>query len=141
MTGLHSPRPAWISQPPWILLVDDEPFVLRALERIMDATGFRSCSAGSADDALAIARDGRFDAVVSDLWMPERTGLDLLGDLRSLDRTLPVILLSGSATDTIVQTASELGVFSFLRKPLRVIELQQTVDLALAARCGRTIEV
>jgi two-component system, NtrC family, nitrogen regulation response regulator NtrX len=127
-----------IGNPPHVLLVDDEAFVLRALERIMQASGFQATSAGGATEALAAVRRGGIDVVVSDLWMPERNGLDLLQEVRALDPSLPVILLSGSATDVIVQTASALGVFSFLRKPLRAVELQQTVDAALAARCGRT---
>jgi DNA-binding NtrC family response regulator len=127
LSGMSAPR---------VLLVDDDPLVLSALEELVAAIGFDPVAVDSADAGLRHVRLGGLDVVVSDLAMPGRSGLDLLREVRVFDAALPVILISGRATDASIEAAVVLGVFRFLRKPGGVAALPATIAAALDHRRG-----
>src|SRR5579883_1642186 len=78
-----------------VLLVDDEEAVRRASARVLGAEGFEVVQAGDGREALGQLERGQFDVVVSDVMMPNMSGLDLLRTIRQRDLELPVILLTG----------------------------------------------
>jgi putative two-component system response regulator len=110
-----------------ILLVDDEPKVLRALERVMadDAGGWAVSTAGCAAAALAQMGEVAFDAVVTDVNMPDRDGFALLAEIRSAPETrnVPVIIVTGQNEDDLKRRALEMGAADLLSKPVHPQEL------------------
>jgi EAL domain-containing protein (putative c-di-GMP-specific phosphodiesterase class I) len=112
-----------------VLLVDDEPVVLRSFERLLRGVGnVVPCS--TASTAIERVRQGGIDVVVSDISMPGMSGLDLLREIRSFDQDLPVILATGLPTVETAAGAIEHGVFRYLTKPIHTALLRGTVAQA-----------
>ncbi len=81
-----------------VLIVDDEFSVRDSLSRWMTKDGFDAVPAESAEAAMAIAKQRRFDAAVVDIRMPGTDGLDLQRSLRALDPDLEVVIITAFAT-------------------------------------------
>jgi two-component system nitrogen regulation response regulator NtrX len=114
-----------------ILIVDDEPGIRSSLAAILEDEGYRVASAGTADEAAQRLAGEAFDAVLLDLWLPDRDGLELLAELRERGFETPVIVISGHGTvDTAVQ-AIRLGACDFLEKPMALSRVVVTVQNAL----------
>jgi putative two-component system response regulator len=110
-----------------ILLVDDEPKVLRALERVLshDPGAWDVRTAGGADEALTYLSQTDFDALVTDVNMPGRDGFALLADVRTTPRAkdVPVIVVTGRNEDDIKRRALEAGAIDLLNKPVHPQDL------------------
>ena len=89
-----------------VLLVDDQPLILRTLTRYLELKGFKVEIATSASEAIPVLETQQVDAVVLDLRMPGESGLDLLGRLREHERWrhLPAVLLTGARLSRDEQT-------------------------------------
>lgn len=116
-----------------ILLVDDDPSFLAALDRLLVQDGHQTRLASSGASALELAGPGagRVDLVIADLKLCRESGLPLLGELRRRDPRLPLILLSAAPDAASYLEALRLGVFEYLLKPLDLTELRQVVERAL----------
>lgn len=110
--------------------MDDEPFILRAYSRMLEARGHEVVTAGSGDEALALLRTRPFDVIVSDIAMPSLDGIELLRGVREQDLDVPVILMTGSPSIETAARAIEQGAFRYLTKPLRLQDLCDAVDHA-----------
>jgi len=121
--------------PSRILLVDDEPMVHEALRRALRAEhwGWELCFAGGVDEALRRLEEHEIDVVVSDVRMPEKTGFDLLAELRRCPRTadLPVIILTGLKEYDLKRRALDLGATDLLTKPVDAEDLIARIRSAL----------
>jgi two-component system response regulator AtoC len=113
-----------------VLLVDDEPSILTALERLVRKRGWEPLVAHSGLEALGVA--SRADAIVTDLSMPGMDGLELLRVIRERDDTVPVILVT--AQEHFAAQARRAGAYDFLTKPFDVEQLSMAIDRALEAR-------
>ncbi|MBM4077035.1 MAG: sigma-54-dependent Fis family transcriptional regulator, partial [Planctomycetes bacterium] len=90
-------------------------------------------------DAIEIFRRESPDVVVSDVRMPDMTGLELLRNLHEIDNKVPVILMTGHGTANTAIEAMRLGAFDYLLKPLDIDALQVVIDRALeTSRMART---
>ena len=107
---------------PRILVVDDEPQIRRALVTALQGHGYAVEAAEDGEDALARIAAWQPDAVVLDLVMPRRDGLDVLRELRTWTE-LPVIVLSARGQETDKVTALDLGADDYLTKPFGIDEL------------------
>jgi CheY-like chemotaxis protein len=111
-----------------VLLVDDEPMILKALTRQLGADlPELSCEGvSSAAEALERLEQGDVDVVLSDIVMPEMNGLELLAAMKENPETrfIPVIILTGSGDGSSKQRALELGAHDFLNKPAERHDLQ-----------------
>ena len=104
--------------PPSVLLVDDDPQITGALGQWLQLSDFAVALAASAEEAEAVIEAGTaIDAVLSDVRMPGRDGLDLLRALQRRDPELPVVMLSGHADVPMAVEALKAGAFDFLTKP------------------------
>ncbi|MGE3807334.1 MAG: sigma-54-dependent transcriptional regulator [Gemmataceae bacterium] len=113
-----------------ILVVDDEEAVCWALERALRKEGHEVAVAATAEQALEQARKQRPDAVVLDVCLPGMDGLTALGELRTLTRNAPVIVITAFGNlDTAVR-AVEGGAFEYLAKPF---DLNQALELVARA--------
>jgi EAL domain-containing protein (putative c-di-GMP-specific phosphodiesterase class I) len=112
------------------LLVDDEPTIVRGFARILTSAGFSVQIAHDGREAAELARGMSFDAIVSDIAMPEMTGLQLLRSVREHDLDVPVILMTGGpAVESAVQ-AVEYGALRYLIKPVDSKQLEEVVARA-----------
>jgi EAL domain-containing protein (putative c-di-GMP-specific phosphodiesterase class I) len=113
-----------------VLLVDDEPTIVRGFARILTSAGFSVQIAHDGREAADLARGMSFDAIVSDIAMPEMNGLQLLRSVREHDLDVPVILMTGGpAVESAVQ-AMEYGALRYLIKPVESKQLEEVVARA-----------
>jgi EAL domain-containing protein (putative c-di-GMP-specific phosphodiesterase class I) len=133
--GIEGPEP--ISErprPPRILVVEDEPALLRAMARALRHEGFDAATAENGRAAAALLGTTEFDVVLSDIRMPDMDGIRLLRTVREHDLELPVILVTGSPDIQTAQQAIEHGAFRYITKPVQLKQLEQTVRKAVRLR-------
>lgn len=117
-----------------ILVVDDEDAVRDVTVEILRRSGYRPHGVPSALHALELLEDEPFDLVVSDVTMPDMTGVEFLSTLRDRRPELPVVLMTGgSEHPEQTEQAAELGASALLYKPFSHHELQAVVAHALAS--------
>ncbi|HEX5338686.1 MAG TPA: response regulator [Gallionella sp.] len=141
--GSHYQQPARLSRFQ-LMVVDDEPNILRALERELDETYGEGCLGAyqlevhafeRTDAALAAARGQKFDVVVSDYAMPSLNGIEFLRMFREVQPDAVRILLSGVADmEVLVAAVNTAGVSHFVAKPWHDYELRAAIDQALSQR-------
>ncbi len=111
------------SAPPRVLLVDDDPDLLRLLAIRLKANGFSVSSVGNAEAAQASVATVRPDVVVTDLRMPGADGMALFDELHRRHPSLPVIVLTAHGSIPEAVEAMQRGVFGYLTKPYDAPEL------------------
>ncbi len=116
---------------PGILVVDDEPTVLRALRVALEAQDYVVTAVMSGEDALARVTNHTFDLVLLDLGLPGMSGFDVISRVRVLFPTLPIIVLSAQGEDAAKVEALDLGADDYISKPFSVSELLARVRVAL----------
>jgi two-component system response regulator AtoC len=119
-----------------ILVGEDEPEVLSYLETALKCMGYSVESAQDGDEVLACLRSSGSEiaAVLLDIVMLNRDGLDTLREIRNLDRQLPVIMLSGASSTLNVVTAMKRGATDFLAKPVAHEDLREVLRRAIEAK-------
>jgi CheY-like chemotaxis protein len=116
-----------------ILLVDDHPDTLLVLQRLLQAKGHAVTIAGSVAEAVREADKNRFDILISDIGLPDGTGLDLMRQIRLRYPKLPGIALTGFGMEQDVRNSEEAGFQVHLTKPLDLKQLETVFGrLALA---------
>lgn len=120
-----------------LLLVDDQPELRRLLRRCLARVGHQIAEASNARTALELARCTRFDLVISDVRMPDMTGIELLQALSELDPDLPVVLVSGSFDGEAARAVHEYAAFGYLMKPVPFETLQRVAVEAIGLRRAR----
>jgi signal transduction histidine kinase/ActR/RegA family two-component response regulator len=122
-----------------ILVVDDEESLVRLTEEVLAGLGYEPVGCVGALEALKVFRSdpGRFDAVVSDVIMPEMSGTELLRELRRLRQGLPALLMSGYGGPDLQAQAAAAGVQTILSKPLHAAELAAALAAVLGTAPGR----
>jgi len=118
-----------------ILLVDDEEALVRLGEEMMAELGYEAVGFASSTTALATFRAAphRFDAVLSDEAMPEMTGCELAREIRRIRPDIPIVLMSGYVTPSLVDRAHDLGIVDVLAKPLAERDMARSMADALSA--------
>src|SRR6266404_1344623 len=119
-----------MARQPHILVVDDEHSIRLMLESGLSLNGFRVSFARNGAEALAAAPTQEFDAVISDIYMPDGDGLTLVQDLRALFPALPIILMTAQGSVELAVRAVEEGATDFIAKPFEV-----SAVAALLRRC------
>jgi len=101
-----------------LLLVDDDPAILRAYQRNLARHGVTITTASNGREAVERVKHGSFDVLVSDIAMPEMTGIEFLKAVRATDVDVPVILMTGEPELESAIRAVEYGAFQYLEKPI-----------------------
>lgn len=115
-----------------ILLVDDEPNVLKALERVFHQENYRITTAASGIEALDHLKNGSFQLMISDYMMPHMNGAELLKQAKAVQPDMIRIMLTGHAdTGAVMGAINEGAVYKFILKPWDDDDLRVTVALAL----------
>ena len=124
---------------PKLLVVDDDTLILDCFRYTFPADQIQVETAKTAGEAVSLFRNRSFDVVVTDVRLPDCSGLKLLQDLQELDRKVPVILMTGHGTANTAIEAMRKGAFEYLLKPLDLDALQSVIDRALeSSRMVRT---
>ena len=112
-----------------VLVIDDDPVILRLLEVNFEMEGFIVRMAGDGLEGLDAARTERPDIIVSDVMMPRMTGLELLAGLKADEATasIPVILLSAKAQASDVRAGLDAGADDYVTKPFEPLDLVDRV--------------
>jgi len=111
-----------------VLLVDDEPFILRVLARTLEDSPYNVVRCHKPSQALELVLQSDVVLVVSDMTMPEMSGLDLLCAIRELDAELPVVVMTGRSDPDGIMQALESGASEYLIKPFDISKFRQTVQ-------------
>lgn len=129
-----------IRKPARLLLVDDDPGLLKLLGIRLVSEGYSVVTAESGPEALRVLGREKVDLVISDLRMDEMDGLQLFSEIQKGQPGMPVIILTahGSIPDAVA--ATQQGVFSFLTKPVDKDALYKAIDEALEQRSPATDE-
>jgi DNA-binding NtrC family response regulator len=118
-----------------LLLVDDDEAACRLLSEVLERDSYRVVSALSADEAITkLEAEGPFDAVLTDLRMPQKSGLDLLRFLRNRDPEALVLVLTAFGDAAAAAEAIRAGAYDFISKPYDISRLRETLGRALGRR-------
>jgi len=112
-----------------ILLVDDEEMIIDVGSQLLAKLGYRVVTARSGQEALAIYRNqaDRFDLVILDMIMPQKSGSDTFGELQTLDPDVPVLLSSGYSIDGQASDLLARGCKGFIQKPFTMDTLSNKI--------------
>jgi two-component system nitrogen regulation response regulator NtrX len=119
-----------------VLIVDDEAEIRESLEGILREEGYLVTTSATAGEALELIRDADYDVVLLDIWLPDRDGLETLGEIRRMDSPgVPeVVIISGHGTIEAAVRATKLGAYDFLEKPLSLERTLIVIGNAMRAR-------
>ena len=120
-----------------VLLVDDQPELRRLFRRSLSRVGYTVVEASSGRVAVQLLREREFDVVISDVHMPDMSGIELLEALHDHDPDLPVVLTSGSPSQVTPLETNELGAFAYLVKPVSFETMHDTASRAVDMRRAR----
>jgi two-component system KDP operon response regulator KdpE len=113
-----------------ILVIDDEPQILRALRTILTAKQFKVSTASRGEEGLALAAAGQPDLIILDMSLPDIDGLEVCRQLREWTQT-PIIILSVRDSEPDKVAALDAGADDYLTKPFGIEELLARVRVAL----------
>ena len=101
-----------------VLIVDANPDTIQQLSGILRANGFQAGGTSSGDDALASYKKNPVDLVITDLELIDKSGLQLLSDLKSFDPKANIVIISSLSDKDTVASAFRMGALEFLEKPI-----------------------
>ena len=111
-------------EPAKVLVVDDEPSILRLLNEALTQWGYQVTTAANAREAIEALRTGLFDAAITDIRMPDMSGLELLRAIKKHDDAIEVLVMTGYPTIASAVEALKEGAYDYLSKPLILDELR-----------------
>ncbi|MEK6709564.1 MAG: UDP-3-O-acyl-N-acetylglucosamine deacetylase, partial [Nitrospinota bacterium] len=120
-----------------VLIVDDEDDILSTLEAILQDEGYRVAKASSGEHALDLVRAEVPDVVLVDVWMPGIDGIKTLQAVKETSADTEVIVMSGHGNIDTAVTATRLGAFDFIEKPLSMETVLRVVNQAVQSRRAR----
>ncbi len=119
---------------PRVLVVDDEASILMLLKEALSQWGYQVHTAGSATEALSLIRTQVFDAAITDIRMPDMSGLDLLRQIKQQDESIEVVIMTGYPTIASAVEALKEGAYDYLSKPLILDELRHLMQRLMERR-------
>ncbi len=117
-----------------LLVVDDDDAMRQMLASLFRERGFRVEEADSVDAALERSRDVEFDAVLSDIRMPGKTGIQMVGELRRIRPDTPVVLMTAFGSIDSAVEAMRAGAFDYITKPFEPEAVLLTLERAFERR-------
>ncbi len=117
-----------------VLIVDDEQEIRESLESILREEEYIVTTAATAGEAMALLRDAVYDVVLLDVWLPDRDGLDALIEIKQMESSPEVVIISGHGTIEAAVKATKLGAYDFLEKPLSLERTLLVLKNATQAR-------
>jgi len=122
-----------------VLIVDDQPDIVRLVRDYLERAGFRVLTAGDGEQALQVARSSHPDLVILDLTLPRLDGLDVARALRR-DGDGPIIMLTARTEESDRVAGLELGADDYVTKPFSAREMVARVRAVLRRTSGALAE-
>jgi CheY-like chemotaxis protein len=116
-----------------VLIVDDEPEMVRVLQAILQEEGYATRTATEGNDAVKLYSDARPDGVLLDIGMPRMGGIEVLCALRQMDPDARIAILSGDTKRKVIHDAMQAGARDFILKPFDVSQVLSVVENLVAA--------
>ncbi|HEY0982577.1 sigma-54-dependent transcriptional regulator, partial [Schlesneria sp.] len=117
-----------------VLVVDDDRSVRHMLTQTLESINYEVATAETAEQALVLVAERQPDVVLLDIMLPGRSGLDVLRDIQSIDRRLPVIFVTADSGSSTAIEAMQLGAYDYVSKPLDLPQLNRLVESAIDSR-------
>ena len=117
-----------------VLVVDDEELVRDTVVQALEGDGHEVVTANDGQEAVALFQACRADIVITDILMPNKEGIQTIGELRQLDPGVKIIAMSGGGrvkNASFLDVAKQLGAHETLKKPFQMTQLQQLVAKVL----------
>lgn len=111
-----------------ILLVDDEPAIIKMLKWRLETTGFKVISAISGSEALKIIHQNSVDFVITDVRMPVMDGLTLIRKIKAILAPIPCLIMSGHGDIDMTGQARDVGACGYINKPIKFEELEMIIQ-------------
>jgi len=118
-----------------VLVVEDEPHIRDVIARKLAGEGHEVAATGSGAEALRLIAEGRPDAILLDIGLPDVDGVSVCEEARRLT-SAPIVMLTGEASPQMAVRALDVGASDYVRKPVDLGELAARVRAALRARTG-----
>jgi two-component system, chemotaxis family, chemotaxis protein CheY len=123
---------------PLVLVVDDDASLCDSIRALLESMGFVVSTVRNSCEALIEIGAQRPDAILTDIYMPDGDGYELISMLRSFRETIPIIAMSGGPFQCEIHDylgmAKRLGAVATIEKPFRAAELIETIDRAIGGR-------
>ena len=118
-----------------ILIVDDSPSVLAILDDMLQDLGYATASAGNGRDALNLIEQTKFNLIITDLTMPVMDGMTFVEQAKKLPncKFVPIVMLSSEEDEAKIAEAKQVGISTFLRKPVKEVQLKIILQVDLGS--------
>jgi two-component system nitrogen regulation response regulator NtrX len=121
-----------------ILIIDDEPEILKQVSGLMEDEGYSTVRAGNGEEGVKAFGAGEISLVLLDVYMPGMDGLAVLEKIKEIDPGVPVIMVSGQGSIDVAVKATKLGAIDFVEKPFQPERLLVSVANALELQSLRS---
>src|SRR6187549_1906906 len=119
---------------PSVLVIDDEEIIREALEALLVVEGYKVTTAATGGQGIDALGDKQIDAVLLDLMLPDKNGMEILEDIRRLDDDLPVVMITAFGTIEGAVAATKQGAFYYFTKPFKNDEVLAVIRNAIERR-------
>ena len=113
-----------------ILLVDDEPLILKGLKFSLEQDGYETDTAADGEEALAKMRNGGYDIVLLDVMLPKLSGIEVCQNIRETNN-VPIIMLTAKGEDMDKILGLEYGADDYMTKPFNILEVKARIKSIL----------
>ena len=120
-----------------VLIVDDEERFRNTLKKLLTANGLETNAVGSGREAIEELKRQPYDVILLDVKMPEMDGIEALGKLKTVNRGVEVIILTGHASVDVAVEIMRLGGYEYLLKPCPMDELLAKIESAYERKMAR----
>ncbi len=117
-----------------LLLIEDDPSILRGLQMNLGLEGFQLIAAHDGEEGIEFARSQKPDLIVLDMMLPKIGGIEVIRTLRQVDHDTPIVVLSAKDQESDKVLALSLGADDYVTKPFSVAELVARIRAALRRR-------
>lgn len=111
-----------------ILLVDDEPAIIKMLKWRLETTGYKVISAISGIEALKVIQQTPVDFVITDVRMPSMDGFTLITKIKAILTNIPCLIMSGHGDIDMNNQAQQVGACGYIHKPIKFDELEVLIN-------------
>lgn len=115
---------------PRVLIVDDEQRFRSTMCKLLGLRGIEAATAGTGLEALEIVKEISFDVAIVDVKMPGMDGVDLLREMKKIDSTIEVIIMTAYASVDTAKAILERGAYDYMLKPYAIDELVEKIGAA-----------
>jgi two-component system response regulator PilR (NtrC family) len=123
-----------------ILIVDDELSMREFMSILLEKDGHRTISADNGEVALKKFKSGGIDLIISDIRMPGVGGLELLEQVKGIDGSIPVVMMTAYASPEDAVNAMKNGAYDYITKPFKVDEIRSVISTAITTKNQRATD-